>query len=95
MELRATRASRETLRTLPTPARQIVDPADVEVPEGYEVEAVMVGLSVPTGMGFAEDGTLFVLEGGATWPTRPGLIPRILKLDPSGGLEAFATEGFG
>ncbi len=37
MELHAPRASRETLRTLPTPARQIVDPADVEVTEGYEV----------------------------------------------------------
>jgi glucose/arabinose dehydrogenase len=95
MELRATPTSRETLRSLPTPARPIVDASDVEVPEGYEVEPVLVGLSFPTGMGFAPDGTLFVLEGGATWPTRPGLIPRILRLDPGGNLEVFATETFG
>ncbi len=96
MELQATPTSTETLRRLPTPARQVVDPSDVVVPEGYEVEAVLVGLSFPTGMGFAEDGTLFVLEGGATWPTRPGVIPRILRMDPSGRLlEVFATETFG
>ena len=32
----------------------------------------LVGLSLPTGMGFADDGTLYLLEGGSTWPTRPG-----------------------
>jgi hypothetical protein len=43
-----------------------VDAGDVRVPEGYEVEAVLVGLTMPTGMKAAADGTLFVLEGGAT-----------------------------
>lgn len=95
MAMRATRTSKEAIRRLPTPARPIVDAGDVRVPEGYEVEAVLVGLTMPTGMKAAEDGTLFVLEGGATWPTRPGLPPRILRMDPSGDLEVFAEESFG
>lgn len=95
MELRTMRSSREALRTLPTKARPVVDPADVVVPDGYEVEALVVGLSFPTGMGFAEDGTLFLLEGGSTWPTRPYMPARILRLDPSGQLTALAVEVLG
>jgi hypothetical protein len=46
-------------------------------------------------MGFADDGTLFLLEGGSTWPTRPYMPARILKLDPAGSLEEFAVEVLG
>lgn len=80
---------------LPTTARPLIDPADVWVPEGYKVDVVMAGLSFPTGMGFADDGTLFILEGGSTWPTRPTLPPRILRLLPTGGVDVFATETLG
>ncbi|MCW2640223.1 MAG: hypothetical protein JWP76_2529 [Dactylosporangium sp.] len=85
----------QTLRRLPTPARPRVDPADVVVPDGYDVEVVLVGLSLPTGMGFADDGTLYLLEGGSTWPTRPYLPARILRLDPEGNLEVFGEEPLG
>src|SRR5436853_3377911 len=94
-ELRATRTSLETLRTLPTPARPVVDPSAVMVPPGYVVEAIIVGLSFPCGMGFTDNGTLFILEGGSTWPTRPYMPARILRLDPSGTLEQFAVEVLG
>jgi hypothetical protein len=70
MPVIATRATREALRKLPTTSRPVVDAADVVAPEGYEVEPVLVGLSFPCGMGFADDGSLFLLEGGSTWPTR-------------------------
>lgn len=85
----------ETLRRLPTPARPRVDPADVVVPDGYDVDVVGVGLSMPTGMGFADDGTLYVLEGGSTWPTRPYLPARILRLDPAGDLAVIGEEPLG
>lgn len=49
---------------------------------------------MPTTLEFAPNGTLFLAEGGSTWPTRPGMLPRILILDPSGRLEVFATEDF-
>ncbi|MCM0674555.1 hypothetical protein NCC78_07630 [Micromonospora phytophila] len=93
--LSATVAEPEALSTLPTPARPRVDPSDVVVPDGYRVEVVLVGLSMPCGMGFAEDGTLYVLEGGSTWPTRPYVPARILRLDPDGHLGVVAEEALG
>lgn len=85
-------SSPERLRRLPTTARPIVNADDILVPEGYRVEAVLVGLSLPTTLTFAPDGTLFIAEGGSTWPTRPTLPPRLLTLSPEGELEVFATE---
>ncbi len=96
MAVTATRASRETLRKLPTTVRPIVDPADIETPEGYEVAPVMVGLSFPCGMGFADDGSLFILEGGSTWPTRPYMPARVLRFDTgSGDVEQIDVEVLG
>src|SRR5512143_4010460 len=85
MPMTATRATRDVLRRLPISARPAVDPADVVVPEGYEIEPVLVGLSFPCGMGFADGGSLFLLEGGSTWPTRPYMPARILRLDTASG----------
>ncbi|WP_366163517.1 hypothetical protein ABXS71_10935 [Bacillus infantis] len=87
--------STEKVLKLPLTARPLVNPDDVWVPEGYKVEVAAAGLSFPTGMGFAKDGTLYILEGGSTWPTRPALPPRILSLDPDGKLEIFAIETLG
>jgi glucose/arabinose dehydrogenase len=95
MEVHAVQTSPETLRKLPTPARPVVDPSEIKVPEGFKVTPVVVGLSFPTGMGFADDGTLFILEGGSTWPTRPYMPARILRLDPTGKLDCLAVEVLG
>ena len=93
MEFRVTRGTAEALRQLPTSARPVVNPDDVVVPDGYRVEAVIVGLSVPTKIEFAPAGPLFIGEGGSTWPTRPGMPPRILTYDPqTNALDVFATE---
>src|SRR4051794_18697206 len=88
-------ADPEDLQRLPTPGRSRVDPADVVVPDGYRVEVLVAGLSFPTGMGFAEDGTLFILEGGSVWPTRPYLPARVLRLRPDGTLDVFTEEEIG
>lgn len=95
MALAITRASREKLRQLPTRARPVVDAGDVVAPEGYEVEAVLVGLSFPCGMTVADDGAVFLLEGGSTWPTRPYMPARILRLEPDGELDVLGTEVLG
>lgn len=87
-----TKLIRERVVELPTTARPLLNPDDVWVPKGYKVEVVAAGLSFPTGMGFADDGTLYILEGGSTWPTRPALPPRILSLTPSGELDVFAVK---
>ena len=52
------------------------------LPEGYRAEVVMAGLSFPTTIEFAPDGTVFVAEGGSTWPTRPYMPARLLSLIP-------------
>lgn len=95
MALTAVRASEADLRALPVRARPRVHPADVVVPDGYRVEALVVGLSFPTGMAVAPDGTVFVLEGGSTWPTRPYLAARVLRLDPDGDLTELGQELLG
>jgi glucose/arabinose dehydrogenase len=95
MPVPVTPASPGDLQRLPTPGRPRVDAADVVVPDGYQVEVLVVGLSFPTGMGFAEDGTLFILEGGSVWPTRPYLPARVLRLHPDGTLDSFTEEEIG
>lgn len=95
MYLHATKGTTEDLKNLPTSIRPVIDADDVWVPEGYQVEVAMAGLSFPTGMCVADDGTLFINEGGSTWPTRPASIPRTLRLDPDGNLDVFAVENLG
>lgn len=91
MTLRAVAITPEKLRDLPTQIRPRVDPGDIEVPPGYELEPLVVGLSFPICLEFGPDGELYIGEGGSTWPTRPAGLPRILRLDRSGKLEHFAT----
>ena len=88
-------APKSSLRALPTTARAIVDAKDVVAPPGYTVEAVMVGLSFPCGMTVREDGTLFISEGGTTWPTRPWMPSRLLRVETNGKVGLLATEGEG
>lgn len=40
-----------------------MNPTDVVVPDGYDVEVLLVGLSIPTTMGFADNGILHITEG--------------------------------
>jgi glucose/arabinose dehydrogenase len=85
-------ASPEALQELPIPARPRLDPRDVVVPEGYTVDVVLAGLSMPTGMGVDHEGSVYICEGGSTWPTRPHLPGRILRLRPDGRLDALGEE---
>jgi glucose/arabinose dehydrogenase len=86
--LKTAAAGGRDLHQLPTTARPVLDAADVVVPEGYTVEPVMAGLSFPTDLCFSDDGTLFVSEGGSSWPTRPYMPARVIVLHPAGDTEA-------
>ena len=86
--VKTSRTTPEGLRQLPTSARPQVDPRDVVVPDGYQVEAVMTGFSFPTDVAFADDGTIFISEGGSSWPTRPYMPARVIVLHPDGETEA-------
>lgn len=87
-EIKLKKRDREKLNNLPTPVRRKVNADDVVVPDGYEVTPVMVGFSFPTDICFADDGTIFVSEGGSSWPTRPYMPARIIVIHPSGKTEA-------
>lgn len=90
MALGTARGSREMLRELPTRARPMVNANAVAVPEGYAIEPLVVGLSFPIDLAFSEDGTMYISEGGSTWPTRPAPPPRILSIAPDGTADVFA-----
>lgn len=90
--LKTASASQQDLHRLPTPARPTVDAADVVVPDGYTVEPVMVGLSFPTDVTFSDDGTIFVSEGGSSWPTRPYMPARVIVRHTSGKTEAITMN---
>ena len=48
-----------------------IDPGDVAVPEGYRVDVVAQGLTYPTGVAIASDGTLYVTEAGYSYGAEP------------------------
>jgi glucose/arabinose dehydrogenase len=74
-----------------TPAAQRrVDPADIEVPAGYRVEALATGLAYPSDITFGDDGTIYLSETGAhTYGEEPEKAPpaRILRLMADGSTE--------
>src|SRR3954471_8631527 len=92
LALGSAKVTTEQLQKLPTTVRPKIDARDVEVPEGYSVEVIMAGLSFPCGLTFAEDGTIFIAEGGTTWPTRPWLPSRLLRLTSNGEVDLLAIE---
>lgn len=57
-----------------------VDPADVALPDGYQIEAVAVGLNFPTGVAFGADGTPYVTEAGYSYGGAPEARPRLVRI---------------
>ncbi|WP_224998483.1 sorbosone dehydrogenase family protein [Cesiribacter sp. SM1] len=90
--IKTSRTTADALRNLSVPARPQVDASDVVVPDGYTVEAVMAGFSFPTDIAFADDGTIFVSEGGSSWPTRPYMPARVVIVKPNGETEAITMN---
>ncbi|MCL6430101.1 MAG: PQQ-dependent sugar dehydrogenase [Anaerolineae bacterium] len=64
-----------------TPRR--IDPADVQVPPGYRIEAVAAGLAYPTNVAFDSMGGVYVAEAGYSYG---GTVTdgRILRVEPDG-----------
>src|SRR4051794_21099407 len=56
-----------------------INPADIELPPGYRIEAVARGLNFPTGVAFDDQGRPCVVEAGYSygevWTT-----PRLLRV---------------
>lgn len=56
---------------------------DVRLPEGYTIEPVLTGLTYPTSLEFAPDGSLYVAESGHSYG-QFWADARVLKLRPDG-----------
>jgi glucose/arabinose dehydrogenase len=67
-----------------------VDPGDVAVIDGFTVEVVAEGLTFPTGIAIADDGTLYVTEAGYAYG-EVFTTPRLLRLVPDGAPAVVAT----
>ena len=68
------------------------DPADVYVPEGYQVEVVATGLTFPTGIAFDEAGRPHVLEAGYSYGEE-WTEARLLRIKPDGSTTTVISGG--
>jgi hypothetical protein len=72
---------------------RLIDPHDIALPPGFQIEAVTTGLTFPTGITFNEAGLPFVIESGYSygevWTT-----PRLLRIEPD-GKQTQVAEGEG
>lgn len=76
------KASRIKARDIVMPERTF-NAADIQVPEGYEVELVAKGLTFPTGATFDDEGNLYVTEAGYSYDPK-FTEPRLLRVNPDG-----------
>jgi glucose/arabinose dehydrogenase len=60
-----------------------VNPGDVALPAGYRIEAVVTGLTFPTGIAFDDHGLAYVTEAGEAWGGKRGK-GRLLRIEPDG-----------
>ncbi|GAA4433893.1 hypothetical protein GCM10023188_24120 [Pontibacter saemangeumensis] len=67
-----------------------IDPKDIALPAGYTAEAVATGLTFPTSVAFDAQGRLHVIEAGYSYG-EVFLEPKLLRVDPDGGLTTVAT----
>src|SRR5438094_4331721 len=60
-----------------------INPSDVELPPGYQIEAIAQGLNFPTGVAIDAQGRIYVVEAGycygEVWTT-----PRLLRIERGG-----------
>jgi glucose/arabinose dehydrogenase len=67
-----------------------IDPRDVALPRGYQIEPVATGLTFPTAVAFDPQGRVFVVEAGYSYGEK-WTAPRLLRVEPDGTLITIAT----
>ncbi|MFN6947150.1 MAG: PQQ-dependent sugar dehydrogenase [Cytophagaceae bacterium] len=69
-----------------------VNPADIALPEGYEIDILATGLTFPTGITQDEQGLLYIVESGYAYG-EVWTEPRLIRLDPGGMQTVIAIGG--
>src|SRR5919109_1474818 len=75
-------------RTSFRPPRSI-NPSDIALPPGYRIEAVVTGLTFPSGVTFDENGRVYVVETGYSYG-EVWAVPRLLRIETDGRLTEIA-----
>ncbi len=60
-----------------------VNPSDVALPAGYEIEVVATNLDFPTGVAFDNQGRIYVTEAGYSYGDVV-TTPRLIRIEPDG-----------
>jgi glucose/arabinose dehydrogenase len=68
------------------PGERKVKPSDVELPDGYSIDAIAQGFDFPTGVVFDREGRLHVVESGYSYGEVFGEA-RLLRLNGAGTIE--------
>lgn len=66
-----------------------IDPSDIALPEGYEIEAVATGLDMPTDIAFDERGRVYVTEAGYSYGDVV-TTPRLVRIESDGSRTVIA-----
>lgn len=69
-----------------------INAQDIALPEGYTIEAIVTGLTFPTGITFDDQGLAYVVEAGYSYGEE-WTGPRLLRIEPDGGATSLITEG--
>lgn len=67
-----------------------LNPADIGLPSGYEIEPIAHGLSFPTGVIVDDADRVHIVEGGYAYG-ESNRSPRLLRLEPDGSLTTVAV----
>lgn len=74
----------------PPPRGRRIRPADVALPAGYRIEAVVEGLTFPTAVAFDDAGGVYVTEAGYSYG-EVFTTARLLRVEPDGRTSVVAT----
>ena len=70
------------------PPRQI-DPEDIALMEGYQIQAVARNLTFPSAIAFDDQGRVYVTEAGYSYGDYRG-VPKLVRIEPGGGTTVIA-----
>lgn len=69
-----------------------LNPKDIALPEGYQIEVVSKGLTFPTSITLDEEGTPYVLEAGYSYGEM-WTEPKLIRIEKNGNRTVIATGG--
>ncbi|MDI7276836.1 MAG: PQQ-dependent sugar dehydrogenase [Anaerolineae bacterium] len=73
------------------PGERVANPESIELPAGYQIEALVTDLNCPTAISWEPGGTMLIAESWLPYGAAAEVEPRILRRRADGSLEPFAS----